>query len=76
MADTRIHLVKELEARLPRGNTSITSDLLQIIAKAKAGYYHDFESPVATPKMELVKDLRDVGFTDIASRVINGDYDE
>lgn len=47
-----------------------------IAAQAQKGYYHDFESPLATPKIQLVSDLRGVGLQDLAKRVIDGEFDE
>lgn len=50
--------------------------LLLIVERAKKGYYHDFESPIAMPKFQLVQDLRAVGLYDTADEVIKGKYDE
>jgi len=46
-----------------------------IIKKARAGYYDDFKSPLATPEIQLVIDLRATGYPDVAERVIDGEYD-
>lgn len=74
--NTKTDLVQELRNRMPKGNTSITKDLEEIIWNADNGEYHDFESSQATPKMNLVRDLRKIGFEDLARKVIQGDYDE
>lgn len=49
--------------------------LTKMIERARAGYYHDFESPLATPIMELVKDLRRAGRHDLAKRAAEGEFD-
>ena len=46
-----------------------------LIRKAKSGHYHDFESPLSAPKMQLIHDLEKVRFKDIAAQVRAGDYD-
>lgn len=43
--------------------------------KAATGYYSDFESPLAFPITQLVKDLRDIREYGLAERAINGDFD-
>lgn len=47
----------------------------QMIQRARAGYYDDFESELAAPMMKLVEDCRAMGFTDLAQRVIDGEFD-
>jgi hypothetical protein len=49
--------------------------LLEMEAKAREGYYGDFTSPLATPIMQLVKDLQDKGATDLANRAMEGEFD-
>lgn len=66
---TKTALVDELE-KLKR------SDVGLVISRAREGFYHDFESPIATPKVQLVRDLRSVGLEELARRVMNGDFDE
>lgn len=44
--------------------------------RAKAGYYHDFDTELETPKVQLVLDLRAAGFADLADRVMTGAYDD
>ncbi len=79
MGNTKVGLVKDLENALALAK-GISSDaeknLLILIDRAKKGYYHDFESPLATPKIELVADLRANGLSILAQKVIDGDYDE
>lgn len=62
---TKTTLVRDLIAVL---NTSDftqrkVNKIYQIIRKAKKGVYHDFETTLASPKMQLHLDLVDVGFT-------------
>jgi len=65
--------------------TTLVDDLLTkpasplrdaIIRRAKRGHYHDLETTVATPKMELDYDLRQAGFNDLADKARAGDYDD
>ena len=53
----------------------ITTSRDAIIKQAKKGFYHDFETPIALPKMQLFKDLTNAGFLDLADEVKNGRYD-
>lgn len=46
-----------------------------MVNKARAGYYDDFESPIATPITSLVLDLRAAGLNDLAVRAMDGDFD-
>ena len=43
--------------------------------RAAAGYYDDFESPLATPIIQLVTDLRAAGREDLAKLAMNGEWD-
>lgn len=46
--------------------------------KAAEGYYHDYLSPLDTPTMALVDDLRKIGSPEamaLRARVMNGDFD-
>lgn len=67
--DTKTTLVTDLEQK-PQ---SVLRD--RLIARAKAGHYHDFETPLATPKVTLVKDLANMGYEDLAQKVKDGGYD-
>jgi hypothetical protein len=58
-------LAKELEA----------VGLPQMAAKARVGYYSDFDSTIAFPKMTLVDELRALGQEALAVRVIDGEFD-
>jgi hypothetical protein len=58
-----------------------------MLARAAGGYYHDYESPLAMPEVQLVRDLRDMAelpatgpkaraaLRAIAHRVMEGDFD-
>ena len=43
---------------------------------ARQGLYSDFESPYATPKIELVKQLKDKARFDLVPYVTSGEYDD
>jgi hypothetical protein len=47
-----------------------------ILKLAAAGHYHDFDTKLAAPKMQLVADLRAAGFDDLAQKTIDGAYDD
>lgn len=49
---------------------------MEIITRAKRGYYHDFDTTIATPKVQLVADLNAAGFDDLAQKAMDGDYDD
>lgn len=71
----------------PKGNTkeTLVADLEQkqqsetrdrLIAEAKAGRFHDYDSEEACGKMLLNAELRDAGYLDLAQKVIDGGYDD
>lgn len=43
--------------------------------KAREGLFDDYESPSATPQMDLVAELRSLSAGDLVQRVINGEWD-
>lgn len=49
--------------------------LAEMITQARAGYYDDFKSPIDTPCIQLVNDLKLLGYTDLAARAIDGEFD-
>lgn len=49
--------------------------LFEMEKKARGGYYDDFRSPLATPIVQLVNDLRAAGQHDLAHRAMNGEWD-
>jgi hypothetical protein len=49
--------------------------LLDMAVWAEGGYYDDFETPLATPILQLVTDLTDRGRPDLAERAKSGEWD-
>lgn len=49
--------------------------LAKMAALAAQGYYDDFESPLATPIMQLVRDLEAANRPDLAWQAKNGEWD-
>lgn len=47
-----------------------------LLKRAQAGHYHDFDTELTTPKMQLVQDLKLAGFEDLAQKTIDGAYDD
>lgn len=47
-----------------------------ILKRAQAGHYHDFDTELEAPKMQLVQDLRLAGFEDLAQKTMDGAYDD
>lgn len=43
--------------------------------KAKEGYYSDYDSPLVTPCIQLVKDLESLGLNELADRARNGEFE-
>ena len=52
-----------------------SAGLRDMAAKALSGYYDDFESPLAFPIIQLVKDLEKAGQGKLVERVIHGEFD-
>lgn len=46
-----------------------------LIILAWAGYYDEYDSEIATPILNLVYALRAVGFTALAERALEGEFD-
>lgn len=46
-----------------------------VLLKARQGYWSDFSSPLALPKMELLDMLEIDGHDALAGRVVNGEFD-
>jgi hypothetical protein len=67
--DTKVTLVADLEAKPP------CEDRDQIIAMAKRGVFHDFESDFVAPKMALFEMLMQFGYPDLAEKCKAGAYD-
>lgn len=68
---TMIHLVEELQ-KLPS-----TPGIEFMIAEAKAGEYHDYKNKkYACGKVAVYALLKKEGLTELAARIVNGDFDE
>jgi hypothetical protein len=61
-------LATELEAKNP-------VKYAKIIERCRKGYYHDFATKTATPKMDMHRDLLEVGLTDVDQRMQDGEFD-
>jgi hypothetical protein len=46
-----------------------------VVDQARRGFWSDFKSPLATPKMELAAMLAGDGHMELRGRVINGEFD-
>lgn len=49
--------------------------LFEMEKAARAGRYDDYESPSATPIVDLVRDLLTAGKKELAERAMNGEWD-
>lgn len=49
--------------------------LAAMIVRAREGYYDDYLSPLATPIIHLVQDLRQNGEHELAGRAMQGEFD-
>lgn len=67
--NTKTKLVKEL---MKKPESPMRDDLVHY---AKNGWFHDFESHLALPKISLVQGLEEAGYTDLADRAKRGEYD-
>lgn len=67
--DTKTTLPADLETKPP----DYVRD--QLIKRARAGHYHDFETQLASPKLTLYKHLLQCGYQDLAQKVRDGGYD-
>jgi hypothetical protein len=46
-----------------------------VVDKARSGYWSDFKTPIAFPKMDLAAMLARDGHDDLRQRVISGEFD-
>jgi hypothetical protein len=74
--DTRVHLVAELEALLPAAGSTKAAMIRELIAKAKAGEFHDYKSEQVCGKVYCVELLRRASLGALARRVMEGEFDE
>lgn len=77
MGNTKVDLVRDLEevAQEIMDETTLNK-IMRIVRNAERGMYHDFDSELATPKMQLHVDLLAAGLTEIDKKMQNGDYDD
>lgn len=69
-----MNTMTDLPARLQAYNQDGSLD--DLILRARTGYYHDFKSPLACPKIQLVNDLMRHGLVQLAQEVKQGKFDE
>jgi len=70
MGNTRVDLVNDLKVKPPSAHREA------LIAQAERGEFHDFDSPYDAPKVTLVHYLQVAGYADLASKAIDGAYDD
>lgn len=78
MKSTKVELVAALIEAQKRAKKR-SQNLVYVIARARNGKYHDWESDLDMPKVQLVADLvacRGVDLSDIVAAVQDGEYDE
>lgn len=87
MTDSENATTEHTTARLARALEAIPGVPADMTERARAGYYHDYLSPLATPAIQLVADLRDLAsrpatprssrplLRALADGVTGGDYD-
>lgn len=75
MGSTLIDLPADLRAK-KTGEKAVDSMLEMMARRAEAGYYHDFLTGLATPKMVLNENLNNMYLEDLAQKVIDGAYDD
>lgn len=76
MGSTKIDLVKDLNEKAFKTVDPKKGYAIKIMAqRAAMGYYHDFESELAYPKIQLHLDLLEFGFTDLDTKLQKGEYD-
>lgn len=78
MASTKVELVALLSER-QKSAKKRSHNLSYAITRARNGKYHDWESDLDMPKVQLVMDLmacRGVDLSDVIQRVKDGEWDE
>ena len=69
-------LVSDLEEELDRVTTKTKAAAIEMmLSRAKTGFYGDFTSPIATPKLRLIRDAEGLGLKNIAANTMGGKYD-
>lgn len=70
-------LVFDLEHELEAISDPATrAGVEEILSRARAGFYGDFSSPLATPRIRLSIDLQAFGLTSIHLQNVAGKYDD
>jgi hypothetical protein len=62
---TSERLAKELE----------DAGAVEMAAKARQGYYDEFDGELPMPMVQLVCDLQNSGYVELAGRALNGEFD-
>lgn len=80
MGNTKKDLPEDIVATLYMGKREYSEAQIkradEIVERAKTGYYHDFDSELPAPKMQLHADLLEAGLVEIDQKMQNGDYDD
>jgi len=78
MGNTKVDLVRDLKVKIVEEDFTEQqiNNIEQLISNAEAGHYHDFESPIEAPKMQLHLDLTMAGLLDIDKKMHQGAYDD
>ncbi len=69
---TKERLARDIDALATARNDP---ELTPMIRKAREGYYDDYESPLATPCIQLVIDFRTMGYEGMAQKAMDGRWD-
>jgi len=78
LKSTKVDLVRVLvdrQRKLPKRSMNIA----YVLVRAQSGVYHDWESDLDLPKMQLITDLeacRGHDFAELIEEIKRGDYDE
>jgi hypothetical protein len=65
-----------LIADLEEANVNNIEGINSLIAEAKSGLFHDFQTTEATPKILLISRLKKLGLETIAKYAMEGKYDD
>lgn len=69
-------LISDLEEELDRTTDKTKRAAVEMmLSRARTGFYGDFTSPIATPKLRLIMDAKGLHLNDIASKTMEGKYD-
>jgi hypothetical protein len=71
MGNTKVDLVRDLKELIPQ-----SGERDALIAAAERGEFHDFDSDLAAPKLELLKFLTQAGMDAIVEKLKDGAYDD